>query len=88
MDSATHNKTAQFIIDFATFVGHATVREVVHAQCSLHCVTGIEGEYYNQHGVNIHPSSIVAAGMVVPQRAILEPDVREKCTKDVPWARE
>ena len=27
----------------------ATVREVVQAQCSLHCVTGIEGEYYDQH---------------------------------------
>lgn len=29
VDSATHIKTARFIIDFATFVGRATVREVV-----------------------------------------------------------
>ena len=65
VDSATRIKTARFIIDFATFVGRATVREVVHAQCSLHCVTGIEGEYYDQHGVNIHPARSVAAGMAV-----------------------
>ena len=70
METATHIKTARFIIDFATFVGHATVREVVHAQCALHCVTGIEGEYYDQHGVNIHPARSVTAGMVV--RAILK----------------
>ena len=58
-------KVARFIIDLTTFIHRTTVREVVHAQCALHCVTGIEGAYYDQYGVAINPTRSVAAGMAI-----------------------
>ena len=56
---------ARFIIDLTTFVHRITVNEVVHAQCALHCVAGIESAYYDQYGVDINPTRSVAAGMVI-----------------------
>ena len=58
-------RVARFIIDLTTFVYRTTVREVVHAQCALHCITGAEGNYDDQYGVDLNPTRSVAAGMVI-----------------------
>ena len=63
-ETSENLKVARFIIDLTTFI-HRTIREVVHAQCALHCVTGIEGACYDQHGVAINPTRSVAAGMAI-----------------------
>ncbi len=38
---------------------------MVHAQCALHCATGIEGTYCDQYGVDFNPMRSVTAGMVI-----------------------
>ncbi len=58
-------RVARFIIDLTTFVYWTTVREVVHAQCALHCITGAEGNYDDQYGVDLNPTRSVAAGVVI-----------------------